>query len=207
VGLAIWSAIHLKAAWPRDTLFAWVFLLIACTAIYRFDSPYSWYSYWEKPMFADRVWYRHPDYGPMIIERDLLQMIQPVCRKIRESGSDNELLSLPWPAGNYFCSIAPWHGYVQTFFDTTSKQSIQTLMNELQQSPPKWILYQRQLMTLRYHEIVYTQGSPLQHRYLGQFIEQQISKGIWRNVYTSDYATRQFLGRQWDTEWILIQTR
>jgi hypothetical protein len=207
VGLAIWSGFHLKAAWPRDTLFAWAFLLISCTAVYRFDTPYSWYTYWEKPMFADRVWYEHPDYGPMMIERDLLQMIQPICGKIKESGADNELLSLPWPTGNYFCSIAPWHGYVQTFFDTTSKQTIQALMNELQQSPPKWILYQRQLMTLRYHEIVYSQGSPLQQRYLGQFIEQQISKGIWRNVYTSDYGTKQFLGRQWDTEWILIQTR
>jgi hypothetical protein len=207
VVLAICSAIHLKAAWPRDTAFAYALLLIACTITSRFDSPYSWYTYWEKPMFADRVWFQHPDYGPMIIERDLLQMIQPVCQKMRDSGSDNELLSLPWPGGNYFCSIPPWHGYVQTFFDTTSRQTIKTLMDELQQSPPKWILYQRQLMTLRFHEITYNQGNPIQQRYLGELIERQIRKEIWRIAYVSDYGTKQFLGRQWDTEWILIQTR
>jgi hypothetical protein len=207
VVLAIGAGIHLKAAWPRDTLFALALLIVFSAATYRFDNPYSWYNYQEKPMFADRVWYRHPAYGPMLIERDLLQMIQPVCQKIRDSGSDNELLSLPWPGGNYFCSIPPWHGYVQTFFDTAGKQAIQNLMDLLQQSPPKWILYQRQLMTLRFHEITYNQGNPIQQRYLGQLIEQQIRNGIWRIAYVSDYGTRHFLGRQWDTEWILIQTR
>ena len=201
--LAICSPIHLKTEWPRDTLFALAVLLIFYTGTYRFEDPFSWHTYVEKPMFADRVWYRHPDYGPMIIERDLLQMIQPVCQKIRDSGSDNELLSLPFPCANYFCSIPPWHGYVQTFFDTTSKQTIQNLMDELQHSPPKWIFYQRQLNTLRLHEIVYNQGNPLQQRYLDQLIERKIGEAIWRVVYTSDFGNSQ----RFDNEWILIQTR
>ncbi len=198
---------HLKPQWTRDILVGLALLLILCGASNRFTDPYRWHTYREKPMFADRAWYRHPDYGPMIIDHDLLRMIQPVCQKIRDGGSDNELLSLPFPGGNYFCSIPPWHGYVQTFFDTTSKQTIQDLMDELQHSPPKWIFYQRQLATLRLHEIDFNQGNPLQQRYLDQLIEQKISEGIWRVVYTSNYGTSQQWGQLWDVEWILIQTR
>ena len=100
-------------------------------------------------MFYERTWYQHPDYGPMIIDKDLLQMIEPVCEKIEDSSPDaGELLSIPLPYANFFCAIPPWHGYVQTFFDTTSKQTIKALMEELESSPPKWIFYQRQLWTL-----------------------------------------------------------
>ncbi len=198
---------QLKAQWPRDVLAALAILLIFGTATKRYDEPFRWQTYSEKPMFADRAWYRHPDYGPMIIDRDLLQMVQSVCQKVRDGGSDNELLSLPFPGGNYFCSIPPWHGYVQTFFDTTSKQTIQGLMDELYRSPPKWILYQRQLKTLRLHEMVYNQGNTLQQRYLDQLIEDKIGKGLWRVAYTSHLGTTQQEGQVWDNEWILIQTR
>lgn len=212
--LAICSPIHLKAQWPhlnaqwpRDILVALAILLIFGTVTNRFNEPFHWQNYSEKPMFVDRTWYRHPEYGPMIIDRDLLQMIRSVCQKVRDSGSDNELLSLPFPGGNYFCSIPPWHGYVQTFFDTTSKQTIQGLMDELRRSPPKWILYQRELKTLRLHEMVYNQGNPLQQRYLDQLIEDKIGKGLWRVAYTSHLGTTQQEGQVWDNEWILIQTR
>ena len=158
-------------------------------------------------MFAARTWYSHPDYGPMIIDKDLLQMIQPVCKKIRDRGSDHELLSLPYPGANYFCAIPPWHGYVQTFFDTASKQTIERLMGELNSSAPKWILYQRQLTTLRLHEVVYNQGNPLQQRYLDQLIEQKIGEGEWRVVYTSNLGSSRQWGQLWDNDWMLIQTR
>jgi hypothetical protein len=143
----------------------------------------------------------------MIIDDDVLQMIQPVCQKMRDSGSENELLSLPFPFANYFCSLPPWHGYVQTFFDMTSKQTIQSLMDELQHSPPKWIFYQRQLTTLREHEVAFNQGNTLQQRYLDQVIEQKINDKTWRVVYTSDYGTSQQWGQLWDNEWLLINTR
>jgi hypothetical protein len=203
--LAICCPIHLKGERPRDTLFALAVFLILCTATYRFNDPFDWLTYVEKPMSADRTWYRHPDYGPMIIDRDLLQMIQPVCGKIRDSGSDNELLSLPFSYANYFCSIPPWHGYVTTFFDISTEQTIQSLMDELQRSPPKWVFYQRQLRVLRLCEIAYNHGNPLPQRYLEQLIEQKISDGKWRVVYTSDFGDDQHL--QWDNQWMLIQTR
>ena len=205
--LAICSPIRLKGQWSRDILVALGVLLILCTVTNKVIEPYHWHTYKEEPLFAGRTWYRHPDYGPMIIDRDLLQMIQPVCQKIRDGGSDNELLSLPFPGGNFFCSIPPWHGYVQTFFDTASKQTIQNLMDELQHSPPKWIFYQRQLTTLRLHEVVYNQGQPLQQRYLDQLIEQKIGDKTWQVAYTSGYSSREQWGQLWDNQWILIKTR
>ena len=204
--LAICSPIHLKALkaeWPRDTVFALAVLLIFCVATNRFNDPFRWNTYRDKAMFADRTWYRHPDYGPMIIEKDQLEMIQPACQKIRDGGSDNELLSLPFPYANYFCSIPPWHGYVQTFFDISCKQTIQGLMDELQHSPPRWIFYQRQLRFLRAEEILYNHGDALQQRYLDQLIAQKVGEGVWRVVYTSDFGDDQ----QFDNEWRLIQTR
>ena len=211
VVLGFFSAIKMKASLPRDSLFALAIVLIMCAVAFRFNSPYSWYTYREKPMFADRVWYRSPDHGPMIIERGLLRMILPVCEKTRGSGGDSELLSVPFPTANYFCAIPPWHGYVQTFFDTASPQTIQNLMDELQHSPPKWIFYQRQLRTLRFHEVVFNQGNPLAQRYLGQFIERRVGEGTWRIVYNSDFG-ESTLGSanfvpQWDNQWVLIQTR
>jgi hypothetical protein len=202
VVLSICSPIHLRARWLRDSLAALALLLSLTTLSFKIRRPFSWHTYVEKPLFVDRTWYRHPDYGPMILDRDLLQLIEPVCQTIKNEGSSNELLSLPFPYANYFCNIPPWHGYVQTFFDTTSKQTIDSLIDELQSSPPTWIFYQRQLYTLQLHERIYNRGKPLEHRYLDQFIEQKISQGTWQVVYTSDYGNTQ----PWDNHWLLIRT-
>jgi hypothetical protein len=201
--LSICSPIRFRAQWARSSLLAIVALLLCSAFLYRVDDPYSWHTYRELPMFTGRTWYRHPDYGPMILDKDLLQMIQPVCAKVTEGGPPDELLSLPFPFANYFCSVPPWHDYVQTFFDTSSKETIRTLMGQLQQSPPKWIFYQRQLHTLRLHELAFNRAQPLQQRYLDQMIEQKLMDGSWQVVYTSDFGNRP----PWDNEWILIQTR
>jgi hypothetical protein len=154
-------------------------------------------------MFEGRAWYHHPEYGPMIIDREMLSFIQPVCEQIGLSNSQSELLSLPYPFANYFCSAPPWHGYVQTFFDTTGRETILALMDELSTSPPQWILYQRQLYTLSLHETVFNKGRPLAQRYLDQLIEHKLANGSWHAVYTSNFGKRS----PWDNQWILIRTR
>lgn len=201
--LSICSPIHIQTRWIRDSLAALALMLLLTTISFKVRRPFSWHTYVEKPLFIDRTWYRHPDYGPMILDRDLLQLIQPVCQTIKDDGSGNELLSLPFPYANYFCNVPPWHGYVQTFFDTTSKQTIDGLIDGLQSSPPTWIFYQRQLYTLQLHERIYNRGKPLEHRYLDQFIERKISEGTWHVVYASDYGNTQ----PWDNHWLLIRTR
>lgn len=203
--LPICSPIRLRNEWARDILFALAVILMLSTATSRFDDPYSWHAYREKPLssFASRTVYKHPEYGPMIIDKDLLEMIQPVCQKIAESESNEELLSLPFPYANYFCSIAPWHGYVQTFFDTTSRQTILELIDTLQHSPPKWIFYQRQLKTLALHESVFNQGKPLAQRDLDRLLQKKIDDGTWQVVYTSNFGDC----RDYDNKWLLIRTR
>jgi hypothetical protein len=76
-------------------------------------------------------------------------------------------------------------------------------MDELKTSPPKWILYQRQLYTLGLHETIFNRGQPLAHRQLDEFIEQKLADGSWQAVYTSDFGNRP----PWDNHWILIRTR
>jgi hypothetical protein len=175
---------------------------LCCAISYRVERPFAWHVYVEPPLFTGRVLYHHPEYGPMIIDRELLQMIQPVCQTIQAGGSEDDLLSLPLPYANYFCDLPPWHGYVQTFFDTSSKETIQSLMDDLEHAPPKWIFYQRQLATLALHEQQYNHNQPLQQRFLDQLIEQKIAQGSWRVAYSSSYGDTPAL----DNQWILIQT-
>jgi hypothetical protein len=177
-------------------------MLMVSAMYYKVMMPYSWHSYREPPMFTARQWYRHPDYGPMIIDRELLGFIEPVCRDVNAE-KPTDLLSLPFPYANYFCSIPPWHGYVQTFFDTSSKETIEGVMEELQSAPPKWVLYQRQMTNMAIHEKVFNQGRPLQHRYLDQMILQKVADGEWKVDYSSDYESRP----DWDNTWTLMQTR
>jgi hypothetical protein len=96
-----------------------------------------------------------------------------------------------------------WRGYVQTFFDTSSRETIDALMAELEASPPKWILYQRQLNNLTLHEQIYNQWKPLPHRYLDQLIERKLAGGEWKTVSTSTFGSYGF----YSDEWILIRTR
>jgi hypothetical protein len=152
-------------------------------------------------MFVGRQWYRHPVYGPMIIETTQLEVFTQICGRLRSDSG--ELLSLPLTYANYFCSIAPWHGYVQTFFDTSTKETIFRLMQELAKAPPRWVLYQRQLDILSMHEDVYDHGQPLPHRYLDQMIEQKLNSGRWEKAYISNYEDSP----GWRNEWILIRTK
>ncbi len=139
----------------------------------------------------------------MVIDSPTLNFIQPICTAVKSGGGESELLSLPYSYPNYFCGIAPWHGYVQTFFDTSSSATIYGLMDELETSPPKWIVYQRQLDTLRIHELAYNHGQPLEQRVLDELIERKLAEVSWRAMYTSDFGN----SRWWDNQWILIRTR
>lgn len=176
-------------------------VLAAHVAVFRWNVPYLWHTYRAERILVDRQWYRHPDYGPMLIDVNLLHMIQPICDQIGHE-PDSELLSLPYPYPNYFCSIPPWHQYVQTFFDTSNSGTIFHLMDELRTSPPKWIVYQRQLQVLSMHEMTYNHGQPLPHRYLDQLIERKLASGEWTATDRSTFGTRPGL----NNEWILIRT-
>jgi hypothetical protein len=197
------SPIRIKPGPARSAFLAVAVLLICCGGIFKARMPYSWFSFQAKPIFVGRQWYRHPVYGPMYIEKDMLRFISPVCQHVGMNHPDTELLSLPYPFANYFCTVAPWHGYVQTWFDTSSKVTIDKLDNDLQAAAPKWIFYQKQPEVMRLHETIYNSGRPLPYRVVDQLIEERLAKGEWQVVYASEYNNSEL----WDTKWILIQTR
>jgi hypothetical protein len=187
----------------RPLLFAIATMLMCASAIYRFRSPFAWHSYTSPRMFADRHLYHHPVYGPMIIDTQLLSFIHPVCKEVDTSDARAEFLSLPLPYANYFCDSPPWHGYIQTFFDTSSKETILGLIDELKLAPPKLVLYQRQLDNLARHERAFNHGQPLAHRALDDLIMQKIADKQWQIVYSSSFEDRPGSANQW----ILVRTR
>jgi hypothetical protein len=92
----------------------------------------------------------------------------------------------------------PWHGYVQTFFDTSSPKLIEQLMADLQDEPPRYILYQRQLENLDRHERAFNRGHPLPHRRLDKLLMDKIDSGEWHIVRQQHFGG--------DSDWLLIDT-
>ena len=174
-------------------------MAVMCVSIVlsKVQIPFGWHSYIEPPMFQHRVWYRHPLYGPMYIDRDQLALFRTICDDVHASGSD-EMLSMPLPYANYFCGIAPWHGYVQTFYDTTAPQTVYDLLGELKNSPPEWIVYQRQPYFLKMHEVIFNGGRPLAQRELDAYLESQAESGAWQVVFRKSFGFK--------AEYLLIRT-
>jgi hypothetical protein len=187
---------------PLKTIFLGMMAPFLITAAReKMRVPFDWWNYNVDSLKYPRVWFTHPVYGPMLLEKSHLDFILPVCRTIPSgAGGKPELLSLPFTYANYFCAIPPWHGYAQTFFDTSSKQTIETLIAEIEQAPPQWIFYQRQLDVLRQHELALNAGRPLPHRALDTLIESRVASGQWKVVLVEQPIH--------DTStWYLIRTR
>jgi hypothetical protein len=126
-----------------------------------------------------------------------------------QGDSKPELLSMPFSYPNYFCNTPPWHGYVQTFFDTSTRSTITHLMSELDTAPPQWIVYQRQLDVMSGQEKVLHHGQPLAHRDLDEMMMQKIATGKWQVVDRSNYNFN--LAEKKDYQegdgWLIIRTR
>ena len=197
--LPLTSPIPIQKPWQKISVLVSAAAMLISSVAFKSFTPFSWHTYIEPPLFTNRQWYRHPLYGPMYIETASLNFVRPVCEAISGQNEKTELLSLPFPYANYFCGVAPWHGYVQTFFDIASKNTMEHLMTELEEKPPTWILYQRQMETLWLHELFYNKGKPLVHRALDSQIMKKLASGQWRK------------DREWNSgtgaDWILIRTR
>jgi hypothetical protein len=187
------------AAWANPSFLTVMTLLAITCMTTKIHTPYSWNNFNSSPMFTNRQWYRQPVYGWMYIDHDLLHFVEPVCSQIAQSSPHPELLSLPYSYPNYFCAIPPWHNYVQTYFDTSTAQTINQLMQELNTSPPQWIVYQRQLKILSGVEQGHNQGNPIPHRYLDELIMQKLATGQWQLVDKVNYLPGD--------GWFIIKTR
>jgi hypothetical protein len=88
---------------------------------------------------------------------------------------------------------------VQTFFDTSTRASVEELIQELQTRPPQWIVYQRQLKFLALHEDLYNHGQRLAQRDLDELILQKIASGQWQLVENRHYLEGD--------GWLIVRTR
>ena len=182
----VWPAAAV-APWLRAS-FTTVMVLLGVTGITSKGLvPYSWQNYLVDRMFTNRAWYRNPVNGPLYVERDLLNLSTAICTDIDHAGGSRDLLSLPFSYPNYFCGITPWHGYVQTYFDTSTRSTINHLIHELETDPPHWIVYQRQLDVLRGQEWLYHHSQPLAQRDLDELIMQRLATGQWTLIEKRDY--------------------
>lgn len=188
-----------QIAWANATFLTILLSLAVIGTVLKAGTPYYWDSMRARPMFVDRQWYRHPVYGPMYIQTDLLQLNTKVCADTGGIGSHAELLSLPLPYPNYFCDTPPWHGYVQTFFDITPKSTMERLMAELQTAPPQWIVYQRQLGSMWVLEQLFNHGRSMPQRDLDRLIVQKVTTGQWKVVDSLQVKS--------DNGWYVIRTR
>ena len=188
-----------QIGWVNGSLVTLLAMLALCGTTLKVMLPYAWNDQGSRPMFVDRHWYRHPVYGPMYIQSDLLKFSTSICDEIGQGGPRPELLSLPFSYPNYFCDTPPWHGYVQTFFDISARPTIEKLIGELETNPPQWIVYQRQLGNLTYQERVFGHGQPLPQRNLDSLIMQRIATGQWQLV---DWKPSQV-----GEGWYIIRTR
>jgi hypothetical protein len=194
--------VDLKAILPSaKTKVFWIFVVILYLVValnsflFRLSNPYSWHAY-RAPQFGSSYEYLVDDrHGPRFIPKELNALIAPVCNVI---GINSTLLSIPFSYANYHCGVKPWEGYVQTFFDTSSKELIDELIHKISISPPDYIFYQRQQSNLSGHESVFNSGKELPHRNLDRLIMKNIRIKKWKVVYSS--------GLYAPSEWMLIRT-
>jgi hypothetical protein len=189
-----------QISWANASFLTFLLLLGIDGVAEKIRFPYFWNGGSSHPMFREREWYQHPVYGPMYIDRDLLQFSRHLGTDMGEGASKPELLSLPFAYFNYFFDTPPWHGYVQTYFDTSTQSDIQALTRELQEAPPQWIFYQRETQSMDVYEKVYHGGRPMAQRDLDNLIMHKIATRQWQVI---DEGTNLMVG----SEWYLIRTR
>jgi hypothetical protein len=188
-----------QVRWVNASFLTILALVGLSGVVAKVQKPYAWNSRLSSSMFVDRQWYRHPIYGPMYIDRDQLEFSQSICDAIGKPNSKTELLSLPFSYPNYFCGIPPWHGYIHTFIDTTTRATMNQLIKDLEASPPQWIVYQRQMVSMAALEKLFIHGQPSAQRSLDELIMQKIATGQWQ-LDGKSYQDR-------DSTWYVIRTR
>ncbi len=196
--LPFFGAPLLAQPWRRTALAALGCVLMVCGTVSKIEHPYYWTHFNDRTMFTERTWYRHSVYGPMYVETDQLALFEHVCAAVEVEGRPAELLAITNPYANWFCVVPPWHGYVQTWYDTSSRETIEGLVAALAMAPPEWIVYQREPDTLAQNELAFGGGKPLAHRDLDRLIVDRISSGAWTVVY------RKTLN---GADWMVLRTR
>lgn len=175
-----------------------VYVFLVCISIYcmvgRFLNPYEWHHYKNPPIFTG---YKvvSDKHGTYLISKDLYNLVEPARLAIK----GDSLLSIPFPFLNFYTGIPQYKGYVQSFFDLASNEQIERMIYDLQNDPPVYIFYQRQLDNLGGHEVMFNHSKPLAQRKLDEIIMEKIIHGQWRVIYASNEYS--------PSTWYLIKTQ
>ncbi len=183
--------------WQRRTVLMISFLIVVGFLPLRILVPYRWQYYRSQPMFLRRTLYHHPVYGPMLLEQSQLDFMLTLCQTIHADRPGTTLLSTPYPYANYFCNVPPWHKYIQTWYDTSSQQTIDHLGAELNTSPPDWVLYQRDLKMFQLHEMALGPGRQVPQRSLDRTLLEKLRLHQWTLARTFCYQ---------GSNWLLLRT-
>jgi len=166
--------------------------------IHKFNTPYAWHDFSSPRINRDRQLIQTDSLGPVLVDQQLYELIQPVCEVVVTQNKPVTLLSIPFSFANYFCGIPPWHHYVQSFFDFSNPKLLGKMVDELNIAPPDFIFYQRQLKSLEQHEQLFNANQHLPHRSLDRMIMHKIEIGTWTVIYSKSMG---------DSNWLLISTK
>ena len=183
--------------WQRRTLLMISVLFVLAFIPMKIHVPYQWQYYHSQPMFLRRTLYRHPVYGPMLLEQSQLEFMLALCQTIHADRPGTTLLSTPYPYANYFCNVPPWHKYIQTWYDTSSQQTIDHLDADLDAAPPDWILYQRDLNMFKVHEQALGPGRQVPQRSLDRNLLEKLRLHQWTLTRSICYQ---------GSNWLLLRT-
>lgn len=141
--------------------------------------PYAWHEYSTPSLITKRSLEYDGRNKPVIIDDKLSIFAKKICDTLPK---DAIVFSLPFSFANYYCGNPIWQHYSQLFFDTSSKDSAQKVMNKLVSQPPDYIVYQMQMGLLAGHEIRFNGGQPLPFRGIHDFLFDKLKNNSWRVV-------------------------
>jgi len=174
-------------------------ILAASVTIGKVQEPATWGSYKAAPMFVGREIIRHPRLGYMIVDARLDAAFSKICNIVKGKSNSETLFSTPYSYANYYCGIGVWQNNVETFYDISSKSTIDNIIHELGVAPPDWVLVERQPAFLRSNEMFYYHGGRAPQRDLYEFIADRVGRGAWK------VALEERIGP--DEDLVLIRTQ
>jgi hypothetical protein len=171
--------------------------LAACSSMVgRSLAPVSWQYYISEPAFFHRELYYSDQRGWWIGDQTLDKFFGQVCDLVAMSGK-RQIFSTPFSFVNYYCGLPLWNNIVQSWYDTTSEETVTKIDKELEMKPPSWILYERQLRYVIQDQRVFNNNRKLAYWKIDNLIKRKVESGEWTVVTRK----RWFRGDDWFLIW------
>jgi hypothetical protein len=161
----------------------------------KFQNPYAWHYYSSPSLISKREISRDGRDKVVVIDPELNDYAKKICGSLPKEAV---VLSLPFPFANYFCGNIIWKKNIQLFFDTSTRERSDRLGSDLESDPPKYIVYQMQMVNLAAHEYRFNNNKPLPFRQIHELIIRKLMLNEWRVVRVVSTSN--------DCVWLVIST-